>query len=415
AEPADGRARRRARRRVRVRERARGDTACRPGGGHGVLRRRRELRRDPARVRVHRHARHGRRRDRLAARRRHRPLRARLHAVRLLGARDHLPLLPGAADAARGRAGARRPPARVARGGREPRRAGLALLGARRPAGARAVVPRRLPAPLRQRVLGLRDRIRARRRQRQPRSDPDRIGAERQRPLRPAPRAGARIRNGRRHGRDDAPLRTHQPPRLAVDAVRRPALFPALTLIGAAAFFLIPLGATLEFSLRTAGGHGFGAYGDLLKQHQFWSTLGLSLRLAGESIAAVLVLLVPTAYWVHLRAPRLRPLVAFLCVLPFVVPPIVLIVGLLGIFRGAPGWWLGSPQFLVPGYVVLSLPYAWFSLDAGLRSIDVRTLSEAAHSLGAGSLRTLSLVILPGLRAAVLAASLLTLAIVLGE
>jgi len=197
--------------------------------------------------------------------------------------------------------------------------------------------------------------------------------------------------------------------------VRRPALFPALTLIGAAAFFLIPLGATLEFSLRTAGGHGFGAYGDLLKQHQFWSTLGLSLRLAGESIAAVLVLLVPTAYWVHLRAPRLRPLVAFLCVLPFVVPPIVLIVGLLGIFRGAPGWWLGSPQFLVPGYVVLSLPYAWFSLDAGLRSIDVRTLSEAAHSLGAGSLRTLSLVILPGLRAAVLAASLLTLAIVLGE
>ena len=34
-------------------------------------------------------------------------------------------------------------------------------------------------------------------------------------------------------------------------------------------------------------------------------------------------------------------------------------------------------------YVVLVLPYAYRALDAGLRAIDVRTLSEAARSLGA--------------------------------
>ena len=188
----------------------------------------------------------------------------------------------------------------------------------------------------------------------------------------------------------------------------------AAGLLFAAAFFLLPLGATVEFSLRTAGGHGIAAYRDLFRDPQFGTTLVLSLRLAGETIAVALLLLVPTSYWVHLRAPKLRPLVAFVCVLPFVVPPIVLIVGLLGVFRGWT-WFVASPQFLVPGYVVLSLPYVWFSLDAGFRAIDVRTLSEAAQSLGAGPLRTLAQVILPGLRAAMLAAALLTLAIVLGE
>ncbi len=181
-----------------------------------------------------------------------------------------------------------------------------------------------------------------------------------------------------------------------------------------AAFFLVPLAATLEFSLRTANGHGIEAYRTLLSDNQFWKTLRLSLELSGETVGFALLLLVPTAYWVHLRAPKLRAVVAFVCVLPFVVPPIVLVVGLLGVFRSQI-WFVSTPQFLVPGYIVLSLPYAWFSLDAGFRSMDVRTLSEAAASLGAGSMRTLVQVILPGLRAAMLAAALLTIAIVLGE
>lgn len=187
-----------------------------------------------------------------------------------------------------------------------------------------------------------------------------------------------------------------------------------LGLVFAAAFFLVPLGATLEFSLRTAGGHGIGAYRSLFANPDFASTLKLSLRLAGETIVVAFALLLPTVYWVNLRAQSLRSLVTFVCVLPFVVPPIVLIVGLLGVFQSQT-WFVSTPQFLVPGYVVLCLPYVWFSLDAGFRALDVTTLSEAAASLGAGSVRTLLQVILPGLRAAMLAAALLTLAIVLGE
>ena len=46
----------------------------------------------------------------------------------------------------------------------------------------------------------------------------------------------------------------------------------------------------------------------------------------------------PTIYWVHLKVPRLRPVIAFLALIPFVVPPIVMVVGLLSFFKGTPSW-----------------------------------------------------------------------------
>jgi putative spermidine/putrescine transport system permease protein len=65
--------------------------------------------------------------------------------------------------------------------------------------------------------------------------------------------------------------------------------------------------------------------------------------------------------------------------------------------------------------VILAFPYMFFSLDAGFRSIDVHTLTEASQSLGARWSTTLFRVILPNIRSAALAASFLTLAIVMGE
>ena len=55
------------------------------------------------------------------------------------------------------------------------------------------------------------------------------------------------------------------------------------------------------------------------------------------------------------------------------------------------------------------------ALDAGLRAIDLKTLTEAAESLGASLPRTLFRVILPNLRSAIIGGSLLTVAIALGE
>jgi putative spermidine/putrescine transport system permease protein len=184
------------------------------------------------------------------------------------------------------------------------------------------------------------------------------------------------------------------------------------------AYFALPLLATFLFSIKNDLGKccSLGPYGTILHDPQFWHTLRISFILALETIAISLVLFVPTIYWVHLKLPRLRPVIAFLALIPFVVPPIVMVVGLLRTFKGAPEWFYGKPWgFLAAAYVVLAFPYMYFSLDSGFRAIDVHTLTEASQSLGARWPTTLFKVILPNIRAAALAGSFLCLAIVMGE
>ena len=188
----------------------------------------------------------------------------------------------------------------------------------------------------------------------------------------------------------------------------------------AAAYFLIPLYATLAFSLKKneAGTPccTLANYSWVIHNGDFWHTIKISFLLALETIVISLLLFVPTIYLVHLKLPKLRPVIGFMALIPFVVPPIVMVVGLLRVFRGTPHWFYAEPWgFLATAYVILAFPYMFFSLDAGFRSIDVHTLTEASQSLGASWPTTLFRVILPNIRSAALAASFLTLAIVLGE
>jgi putative spermidine/putrescine transport system permease protein len=101
--------------------------------------------------------------------------------------------------------------------------------------------------------------------------------------------------------------------------------------------------------------------------------------------------------------------------MPFVVPAVVLIFGLVRLYGRPPLVLTTTPAALIAGYVVLSLPYMYRSVDAGLRAVDVRTLTEAAQSLGANWVTVLTNVILPNLRVALLSGIFLTFAIVMGE
>jgi putative spermidine/putrescine transport system permease protein len=184
-------------------------------------------------------------------------------------------------------------------------------------------------------------------------------------------------------------------------------------------YFAIPLLATFIFSLKsnqTGKCCTAANYSWVIHNGEFWQSLKISFLLALETIVISLAIFVPTIYWVHLKVPKLRPVIAFLALIPFVVPPIVMVVGLLAFFKGSPSWFYASPWgFLAGAYVILAFPYMFFSLDAGFRSIDVHTLTEASQSLGARTSTTLLRVILPNIRSAALAGSFLALAIVMGE
>jgi len=170
-------------------------------------------------------------------------------------------------------------------------------------------------------------------------------------------------------------------------------------------YFLIPLYAALRFA-------GIASFDDVVHQTGFSEALILSLKLAVMTTVITLALMVPTTIYVHLRLPGLRRLLESITILPIVIPPVVLIVGVLEV---SPGYLKSTPYLLGLVYVILAMPFAYRSLDAGLRSLELRTLVDAASSLGARWPATLWRVILPNLRTALLSATVLTVALVLGE
>jgi putative spermidine/putrescine transport system permease protein len=187
----------------------------------------------------------------------------------------------------------------------------------------------------------------------------------------------------------------------------------AVVLLIAGAYFLIPLYAGLKFSLENDSGQ-FSLYAvrAIPKQTGFNAAFFLSLRLAVVTTVLTMVLMVPTAVYVHLKLPKMRRVLEFITILPIVIPPIVLI---LGVLKAAPEWLKASPYLLSLVYVILALPFVYRSLDAGLSAIDLKTLVEASRSLGSRWVSTLWNVIVPNIRAALLSATVLTMALVLGE
>jgi putative spermidine/putrescine transport system permease protein len=144
------------------------------------------------------------------------------------------------------------------------------------------------------------------------------------------------------------------------------------------------------------------------------SRVVVTLELGVVTAAAVLVLLVPTMIWIKLRVPWISRTVEFLCLLPLTIPAIVLVVGLVPVYN-----WIQqrnvSTLMLFWVYVILVLPYAYRALAAGLNSVDVKTLSEAARGLGASWFTVMFRIIAPNMRQGILNASLLSFSLVLGE
>jgi len=183
-----------------------------------------------------------------------------------------------------------------------------------------------------------------------------------------------------------------------------------------ALYFFLPLIATFLFSLRGKKGTlSFVAYQHVLADPRFLSTFSFSLAMAAATIVVGLALIVPAVIWVRLRAPRARRAMELLSMLPFVIPPIVLVFGLIKMYSRPPLYLTGSPALLVAGYVVLVFPYLYRSIDTGLAAMDVRALYEAARTLGASLPRTMASVIVPGLRGAMLGSVFMAFAIVMGE
>lgn len=200
---------------------------------------------------------------------------------------------------------------------------------------------------------------------------------------------------------------------------RRLNLFRYLVFMVFGLFFIVPLLAMIRFSLEgsTPGSWSVAAWQQIASYPgppPLISSIEITLELAVISCLVILVLLVPTMIWIRLRVQWFTRTFEFLCLLPLTIPAIVLVVGLAPIYNFIRHYQLSALQ-LFWAYVILALPYAYRALSAGLTTIDVTTLAEAARSLGANWYTVIVRVIAPNMWQAILNAMLLTSALVLGE
>ena len=184
-------------------------------------------------------------------------------------------------------------------------------------------------------------------------------------------------------------------------------------------YLVLPLFAMLEFSTRgDYGTRSLNSYSGIISNASLVEAIITSLEISVLTVFGMLFLLVPTMTWTIVRVPRMRRVVEFLCLLPLAIPAIVLVVGVGPVYQ-----WMGqhlgavgaSPLTLTLIDIILVLPFSYRALDAALRTVDVATLSDAARSLGAGWPRTILQVVVPNIRGGILSASVLAVALVLGE
>ena len=187
--------------------------------------------------------------------------------------------------------------------------------------------------------------------------------------------------------------------------------------------FAIPIAAMVEFTLRAglAGGYTFDHWTGLFdpanasKYDVVYVGLTNSLVLAIVTVAIVLLILLPTMVLVQLKFPKFRRVLEFVCIIPITVPAVVLVVGLAPVYSVVAKIFGSGTWTLAFAYGITVLPYAYRTIQSNLGAIDVNVLSEAARSLGASWISVFWRVLIPNLRRGIMAASFISVAVVLGE
>ncbi len=193
-----------------------------------------------------------------------------------------------------------------------------------------------------------------------------------------------------------------------------------VALIAAVLYLALPLLATLAFSLATIWsrtvlpeGYTLEWYVAAIQDDRFWPT---TLRTLQATLGAAIIsplLVVPALLAVHLRAPKWKPWLEFLSIVPWALPGVVLALAMIRAYISP--FNVSRPGLLILTYVLLSLPFMFRSIDASLSAIDARTLSEAAQMLGAGWFDIGRRILLPGIMPGLMSGVLLIAALGAGE
>jgi putative spermidine/putrescine transport system permease protein len=181
---------------------------------------------------------------------------------------------------------------------------------------------------------------------------------------------------------------------------------------------LLAVGSAGELWLNTLLPTGFTTqwYRDVASDPSFRRAFASSLAVVAITCTACAAIGLPLAYAVfRAESARVRALARVLYQLPVALPPLVLAFGFILVFSSDTLPWLGSIWLLAAGHVVLALPYFLQTVVADMQRLGLRTLEDAAESLGSRGPQRFAHIVLPALRQSILAGLIIVAALSIGE
>lgn len=146
----------------------------------------------------------------------------------------------------------------------------------------------------------------------------------------------------------------------------------------------------------------------------YGGTVGLSLLVALACVAANLLVGVPCAYALARSRSRIARLFEEWLTLPVAVPGLASALALILAY----GSWQGFRQsfwFILVGHLVFTLPFMVRTVSAAFRRDEIRSLEEAARTLGSSFTQRFLGVLVPAVIPAIVAGSLMVFTLSIGE
>jgi putative spermidine/putrescine transport system permease protein len=191
----------------------------------------------------------------------------------------------------------------------------------------------------------------------------------------------------------------------------------ALTLV-VCAFLVVPVvmsilaGVTQNYFIGIKSGLTLRWVGEVWALYN--GTIWRSIYIALATLAVTLVLGIPAAYALARAQSRWTRWIEELLTLPIAVPGLATALALIllwGQWRDFRASWI----FILVGHVLFTLPFMVRSVLAVMLAVDLKTLEEAASSLGANFRQRFFGVILPNVLPGILAGSLMVVTLSMGE
>lgn len=185
---------------------------------------------------------------------------------------------------------------------------------------------------------------------------------------------------------------------------------------------LIPLLATLLYSFSGRWGATLLPdsltikwYMTLFSDQRFLLAFARSLFICVCALLLSLLLIIPALFVIYYYYPALKKIMNIFTLLPFAIPPVVSSVGLLQIYAPEPFALTGTAWILIFTYFTIAFPFIYRSVANNFISIELHTLIDAAHLLGASTLQAFIKIILPNLKRGIMSAAFICFSVLLGE